>query len=88
MVAGLDPRDIANLSLFLKARDESEPSFISHLSVRKKSKTQQLLLVLTVNRIYLMRRGCEKVDSDGHIRDLKRICSPSETSIVLEFHAG
>jgi hypothetical protein len=90
-VRGLDAREIDNLALFLKTREESEPSFIGQLMVQnKKSKkaNQQKLLVVTVNRIYVMRAGCDKAEFEGHLRDIKSITSLAETTIEIDFGTG
>jgi hypothetical protein len=90
-VRGLDSREIDNLALFLKTREESEPSFIGQLMVQnKKSKkaNQQKLLVVTVNRIYVMRAGCDKAEFEGHLRDIKSITSLAESTIEIDFGTG
>jgi Ran GTPase-activating protein (RanGAP) involved in mRNA processing and transport len=90
-VRGLDPRDVDNLAVFLKTREESEPSFIGQLMMQsKKSKkpSQQKLLVVTVNRIYVMRGGCEKSEFEGHLRDVKSITSLAESTIEIDFGNG
>jgi Ran GTPase-activating protein (RanGAP) involved in mRNA processing and transport len=91
VVNGLDTREIDNLRLFLKTREESEPSLIGQISLTNKRSTkkpQQRMLVVTLNRIYLMRAGCEKAEFDGHIRDVKAVTSLTENSVEIEFMAG
>ena len=60
---GLDEREIDALASYLNSRQETEPSFIGQLSVaatrKQKAKTQ--VLIVTVNRVYLMRSGSDKV---------------------------
>lgn len=60
---GLDEREIDALANYLNSRQETEPSFIGQLSVaatrKQKAKTQ--VLIVTVNRVYLMRSGSDKV---------------------------
>lgn len=83
-IDGLESREVDNLSLFLKSRNESEPSYLTFVNITKKNKSQRRLLVVTLNRIYLMRPGCDKAERDGHLRDLKSLTSPKLGYIDLE----
>jgi hypothetical protein len=88
VIEGFDEKEVTKMRDYLVAKGESEPSYIGTVYVDKGGKDKRRVLVITVNKVYLFKEGCEKVEHDAHLIELAQLYSPMPNDIELTFKSG
>jgi len=88
VIEGFDEKEIGKMRDFLVAKGESEPTYVGTVYIDKGGKEKRRVLVITVNKVYLFKEGCEKVEHDAHLIELAQLYSPMPNEIELTFKSG